>query len=123
MPARAPVPEQTLEPAPVPAPDHDASQLPSLDFSIADDDALARIIAEATAQAERTFLDANTLQADHDPSGQPAPSEEVQAGSNTQLPDVTTDGNGYDTQLYMRILSLPMLENLVDNFLCYKSVE
>lgn len=77
---------------------------------------LASIIAQATATAEKTFTD-STLR-----DGQPANPGIIGEGELTCVREYdhcieglkgSTNGFSSDPQLYMRILSLPMLESLV----------
>ena len=79
---------------------------------------LASIIAQATATAEKTFTDATMRDAAYlKPHSNIDASITGQAddGNNTQQTLSPTSGFSSDPQLYMRILSLPMLESLVSS--------
>jgi hypothetical protein len=80
---------------------------------------LASIIAQATATAEKTFADSalqNGRPANPGANGQGALTSFSQRERSVECSTGSTNGFSSDPQLYMRILSLPMLESLVSVF-------
>lgn len=74
---------------------------------------LASIIAQATATAEKTFTDASAR--DTITQSSVAGQAVNENGTEAQQTTGPTKGFSSDPQLYMRILSLPMLESLVSS--------
>jgi protein TBF1 len=79
---------------------------------------LAGIIAQATATAEKTFTDATLRDATYlkpDSTIHASITGQADNGIDAQQTPGLTSGFSSDPQLYMRILSLPMLESLVSS--------